>query len=211
MNTSKNIGCIGTVLKLLLFILIIISLFWLFDLFNKVEPPVQAAMVTALVGFGSLVITNLYTTQREINLKLREKKVEVYSELLKSWITAFLDLTLNARENNYQPNSVSRDQTLNKFIEQIKDIKDDLILWGSDEIIKKYSQLTKDYQEENKNDLEQTVSLIMFGKFMLSLRKDIGHNNIGIDEYDLMSIFINDIDDYRELKPEIDKIIESKK
>ncbi|MFM6912254.1 MAG: hypothetical protein ACKPKW_24440, partial [Dolichospermum sp.] len=60
---------IQEILKLLLSLLILLAFFgltiwclwYLVRLFNSVEPPVQAAIITAFVGFASLIISNFYT------------------------------------------------------------------------------------------------------------------------------------------------------
>ncbi|MFM7407177.1 MAG: hypothetical protein ACKO3K_11065 [Cuspidothrix sp.] len=209
---------IQEILKLLLSLLILLPFFgltirclwYLVRLFNSVEPPVQAAIITAFVGFASLIISNFYTRQREINLKLRDKKVEVYSKLIESWIQTFLNVSLKSKNNNnYHVNDLTNDVDLQDFTKTLKEITDDLILWGSDEIIKNYCDLQKTLPNENSSEIVKTVGLINFGKFMLCIRKDLGHSNKGIDEYDLMSLFITDIDNFRVSKSQIDELIKA--
>jgi hypothetical protein len=205
-------------LKTIGFLLILIGFFcltawgiwYIFRLFNSLEPPVEAAIITAIVGFTSLIISNFYTSQREINLKLREKKVEVYSQFLEAWIKTLLNI---AKSNQDVPESNLQDYNKNiqEFSDVLREITDDLILWGSDEIIKEYSDLRIRLPKEDSSEFEKQIGIIKFGKFMLSLRNDIGHKNKGIDEYDLMSLFINDIDKLRVLKPQIDNFFESTK
>ncbi|MFM6076426.1 MAG: hypothetical protein ACKPB9_33385, partial [Dolichospermum sp.] len=176
---------IQEILKLLLSLLILLPFFgltiwclwYLVRLFNSVEPPVQAAIITAFVGFASLIISNFYTRQREINLKLRDKKVEVYSKLIESWIQTFLNVSLKSKNNNnYHVNDLTNDVDLQDFTKTLKEITDDLILWGSDEIIKNYCDLQKTLPNENSSEIVKTVGLINFGKFMLCIRKDLGHS-----------------------------------
>lgn len=184
-------------------------IWYVFGLFNSVQPPVQAAIITAFVGFTSLIISNFYTREREINLKLREKKVEVYSKFIKSWIQTLLNIGLKSNQNSSDSKDVNPDDHLQEFTKTLKEITDDLILWGSDEIIKDYCDLRKKLPNENSTEIAKTSGIISFGKFMLSIRKDLGHSNTGIDEYDLMSLFITDSDKLRALKPEIDKFLKS--
>jgi len=165
-------------------------------------------MITAFVGFSSLIISNFYTSQREINLKLREKKVEVYSKFIESWIQTLLSIGLKSKENSSNNlTSLNTDYLIQDFTNTLKEITDDLILWGSDEIIKNYRDFQKTLPHEYSSEMEKNAGIINFGRFMLAIRKDLGHRNQGIDEYDLMSFFITDIDNFREKKPQIDELI----
>jgi hypothetical protein len=201
---------LSLLILLLFFGLAIWCLWYVVRLFNSVEPPVQAAIITAFVGFTSLIISNFYTRQREINLKLRDKKVEVYSKFIKLWIQTFLSIGLKSQENSSNISTFpNNDDHIGNFTKDFKEITDDLILWGSDDIIKNYCDLQKTFPNENSSEDEKTAGLVNFGKFMLAIRKDLGHRNQGIDEYNLMSLFINDIDNLRVLKPQIDELIKT--
>jgi Co/Zn/Cd efflux system component len=179
-----------------------------FKLFSNLEPPVKAAIITAIVGFTSLTASSFYTSQRETRLKLREKKVEVYSRFLKAWVKALLDIG-KIEVNDETSNQAYQDKIQN-FSKELREITDDLLLWGSDEIIKEYSYLRINLPNESSTDIEKNIGIVRFGKFMLSLRKDLGHNNKNIDEYDLLSLFVNDIDIMRVVKPQIDELLKTK-
>jgi hypothetical protein len=201
---------LSLLILLLFFGLAIWCLWYVVRLFNSVEPPVQAAIITAFVGFTSLIISNFYTRQREINLKLRDKKVEVYSKFIKLWIQTFLSIGLKSQENSSNISTFpNNDDHIGNFTKDFKEITDDLILWGSDNIIKSYCDLQKTLPNENSSSNEKTAGLVNFGKFILAIRKDLGHRNQGIDEYDLMSFFITDIDNFRVSKPQIDELIKA--
>lgn len=76
-KAQENFKVLGSLL-ILIFLLCLgaWTLWYVVGLFNSLEPPVEAAIITAFVGFTSLIISNIYTSQREINLKLREKKLK---------------------------------------------------------------------------------------------------------------------------------------
>jgi hypothetical protein len=197
----------------LLFLSLIAWLGWyLLGLFSSLQPVVQAAFITAIVGFTSLTCSNFYTSQREINLKLREKKVEVYSRFIEGWIKAFLKLAIKIKngEDNYQDAASTE---LQEFSALLLDITDDLILWSSDDVLKKYCEFRENLPGEQSSEFEKQLGFINFCKFMLDIRKDLGHLNKGIDEYDLLSLFLETkaIDEYRKLKPDIDEFLGVKK
>lgn len=120
-----------------------------------------------------------------------------------------LNIGLKSNPNSSDSKNINPDDHLQEFINTLKETKDDLILWGSDEIIKVYCDFEKSLPNENSSEIAKTAGIINFGKFLLSIRKDLGHSNTGIDEYDLISVFVQDIDNYRKIKPQIDEFLKS--
>ena len=151
---------------------------YFFRLFISLQPVVQAALVTATLGFTSLIITNIFTSQREINLKITEKKVEVYSKFVEGWITTLFKLAGESKlKNNLNSEELGNAQPIQEFSNLLLDITDDLILWGSDDIIKKYSEFRENLPDEQSTEIEKQLGFIRFAKFILDIRKDIGHKN----------------------------------
>lgn len=64
-----------------------------------------------------------------------------------------------------------------------------LVLWSSDDVLEtfiKFRQLSA--QPGN------TSTFSLFGKMLLDIRKDLGHQNKGLSELYLLGVFVNDIE-----------------
>ncbi|MDL5055392.1 hypothetical protein QQ056_17825 [Oscillatoria laete-virens NRMC-F 0139] len=138
-----------------------------------------ALTTTGLVGVITLALSNYFTTKREIELKLREDKTKVYSSFIKGWF----NVLLNKDNVNYLD--------IQDFKQFIADFTGDLILWGSDEVIKEYSNFRElaINLEPNPN-----IQILQFEKLMYSMRKDLGHKNKDLYNHELLKLFINDFD-----------------
>ncbi len=68
-----------------------------------------------------------------------------------------------------------------------------LILWGSDNVLKEYSTLLKEFQSSNNKPAHL---MLVFEKLLYAIRSDVGHGNKGLGQRDLLTLFIKDINNY---------------
>ncbi|YCA46020.1 hypothetical protein M1E11_23835 (plasmid) [Bacillus sp. JZ8] len=70
----------------------------------------------------------------------------------------------------------------------------ELILWESEDVRQKYKSYLKCFMRgiEGPNIKMKEIELI---KYLLAIRKDMRHKNKGIERDDILSLFINNIDE----------------
>jgi hypothetical protein len=158
-DNSQNIG-LGII------VVVIIGLItW--ALFHEIsQAPWQFISV-----FGVLLGTLINVTgnfQSQILSDQKVKKIEVYDRVIKF----FYDFTLAEKLGN-QPKS--RDELL----QGLSDIKPDLILWASDNVLSLYIEFQQNINDE------------LFSQLILSMRKDLGHQNNGLNQSKIVHVFTN--------------------
>lgn len=150
---------------------------------KSLPPLVVATLITNFLALPSILVTNTLNAKREINLKVKEKKIEVYSKFIELWVESIYDFTNERVQTN------NCEQKIEEFGQRLHGITDDLILWGSDKVLKEYISLREQFTDENFSHSDQSVSLIQLAKFIMEIRKDLGYKNQNLDEYDLILIF----------------------
>ncbi|WP_429845308.1 hypothetical protein [Brevibacillus sp. FIR094] len=171
---------------------VVIGIYYLFKTawttFMSLDPPVSAALitgsVTALVAVLSLILTKLYERKKEIEQSHRTNKLPLYEE----FISFYFKLLMSSKTG--QPVSEA------EMIEFHTKFTQKLILWGSDDVISAYANFRRVYLNLSKYPPNEL--LLQFEKIMLALRKDTGHKNKKLNTGDLLSLFVNDIDDFLE-------------
>ncbi|MHB8808187.1 MAG: hypothetical protein ACYC59_11500, partial [Anaerolineaceae bacterium] len=157
-------------------------LFW--KSITSLQPDLASALITAsgtvIVVFLSSYVGKYFERKKEIENRQREKKIEVYEEFMQKWFEKLV-------ENKKQEKSFSDDE----FIKFLSKFTQKLILWGSDKVVKKYSQFRK--QSLNTETSDPTLTLYSFEEVLLEIRKDIGHSNSSLIKGDILTLFINDI------------------
>lgn len=142
---------------------------------------IAAAAATALISTFSIIVAKQYERKSVLLDKLREKKTPIYEDYAAFWIKYFV---------GYKPNKKQPiDDSIIKFLE---DFTHRIIVWGSDDVLKAYSDFRK-FTLEIKTEDDQKKFIIMFEALLLKVRKDLGHKNKDISSGDILSLFINDV------------------
>lgn len=152
---------------------------WYLSIIKSLDKQVAAAIIAAsttiLVSVLSLILAKHFENKRLIEKDIRDKKIVVYEKLMKY----FFQLTGTKDKSKIQ----SVDDFYIEFAPSF-------ITWGSDEVIKLWSDFRKVASSSNT-----LATLATFEKLLLIIRKDIGHKNKGIDQNKiLLAAFINDLD-----------------
>lgn len=113
--------------------------------------------------------------KRKIDEAHRSKKVEIYSSLL--------EITTRTLSNHIE-NLTIKPPTEQELIEFMLNFKSQVVLWGSPKVIK--AQL-----EFQKVSSENGDVLLSVDKLYKAIREDIGLSNDGLNERQLVSLFIN--------------------
>lgn len=158
--------------------------------FTSLETGVASA-VAAAAGAILLAVINLTAQRyldrrREIEARQRDKKIDLYQNFVKLWFGVLISPeSIKARAEGVQ--------NVEKYIPELNDITQQLILWGSDGVLKSYSDF-KRYISSSSQSKNHIQILTMFEDLLYEFRRDLGHNNRSLKERDILAVFINDID-----------------
>jgi hypothetical protein len=70
------------------------------------------------------------------------------------------------------------------------DMTPDLVLWASDDVLNLY--ITFRQISTNDPQINPTNPIVLFGKMLLAIRKDLGHQNNNINELSILGTCVND-------------------
>ncbi|ADU29406.1 hypothetical protein [Evansella cellulosilytica] len=149
-----------------------------------IDPQIAAAILTGgftiLLSAITIVISRNYESKQKIKEENRMKKIPVYDEFLK-----FMFRVLD-------PNDNVKDIEIKKFA---KKFNPDLLIWGSSDVVQKYSEYRYAAVSNLKNENRDKINKFKeFETLLLSIRKDLGHKDKNVRENDFLRVFINDID-----------------
>jgi len=173
---------IGLVLLLVVGALLVVIVKAGFGVLASASPEVLAAMIvtsgTILVSVASLILSNRSQSRQQILQAQRERKAEVYEELLEYWFWAMRD-----RRNTPEDERTQRDEKYRATIPQ------KLITWASEDVIKEFTA------QVGPEPGEEETTMLGFEKLLLAVRKDLGHTNKGLAEGDLLRPFLTGVDE----------------
>lgn len=159
---------------------------WFYNQILSVDPRISAALVTGLLAIvaTSLTITipKYLEKKMEVEEHLREKKSETYKELVE---LLFKILMGNKTGEALEEKEVIK--TMSKFTEN-------LILWGSEEVIKAYKDFRIYFMNRKPGDKLTLDAINIMENLLFAIRKDMGHKNKHLKQGDILSLFINDLD-----------------
>ena len=171
-----------------IFVAIALYLAWLvlsfFTNILSAADPTRAAtiigtMITAFVALVSAILTQRLIKLREIEEAHRQKKVEMYQNLIQI-ITSVL-----AGQNEQVSIEAPTEQEL---IDKLFKYKSDVLLWGSPKVIK--SQLEWDQLSSKDGDIFTIVN-----NLYKAIREDMGLSNSGLNNLELIKLFLKDPDE----------------
>lgn len=182
----RNIGT--TILGLIIILGGVGILVWLaWKLFTTASSDIVAAVITASFTLISGVLIVVYSrrqeSKQEIEQEHRKQKIPIYDDFL----LFYLGRLLGSRREGGKPLT---EREMYKFR---LEFTRRLMLWGSDEVVRKYSAMTKviEGEEDASRGLK---TLVYFEQLLYLIRADLGHKNEGLDSGDLLRLFVTDID-----------------
>jgi len=160
---------------------------FLISTFASLDPNVAAAIVagivTVTVSVASLLVSRRLENRAQVIKENREKKIPVYEDLLK-----FMSNLLMANKLGIQV-------TDKETIEFMSDFTQRFMVWGSDEVVEAFGQFRR--TSTVPKELQKPIELMFrYEELILAIRKDLGHGNKDIKRGDILSLFVNDIDNY---------------
>ena len=160
--------------------LIIKFFYWIRSFASNTEAVIVVALITGTLSLLGIVISNIIEYKQNTKRYLYEKKEEAYSEFI---------------EMVYKLQQIQKDGKISE-----KEITKDLIsfsqkltLWGSDEVVRKWIEIRTSSLNSDSNSIN---NLFVLEDIIFFIRKDLGQKNKGLKRGDILSFFINDIDNY---------------
>lgn len=150
---------------------------------KEVAAALIAASATILVSVLSVVGAKYYERKKAIEQEIREKKIPIYSE----FVEFLFKLFLGEKASGQQMKEKDMEKFFMTFTQKI-------IVWGSDEVVSKYSRYRRLLINYNPNDDKTFGAMFELENLLLSIRKDIGHKSKKVNKGDLLGLFINDVD-----------------
>jgi len=181
---NKTIKITSTIFGLILLAGICYGLYLLaievIALLVRLKPEVLVAiigaMATVFAGLAAVIISNKQSKQRDIDESHRAKKVEIYKD--------FLDAVSGqmAKDNEHVSKEGFSEQEL---IDYMVEFKTNILLWGSPQVIK----LQLEFEKVSK---EGGNILVAVNNLYKAIREDIGLSNKGLNDYELIKIYLKD-------------------
>ena len=152
---------------------------------ESTRTPIITAITAIIVTIISVVLTRYFERRADQERAQQEKRIPVYEDFVKE----FLSLIGATKPPSQRKSEMSPEEiytVLGKFTER-------LIVWGSDEVIRHWAAY-RHAMASTTEDRRGLQSLTLMNDFLLALRKDLGLSNRKLEEFDLLRLWINDLD-----------------
>jgi len=143
-----------------------------------------AACATVIVSVATLVYNQRRTKAREIANSHRPQKIDIYKYFMEKAVVGLLRASKEDRTETEQFQTDLQDLFFN--------FTGDVIVWGSPGVIKAYS----DFRACGEGD--QGILLKLDG-MLREIRKDLGNSNWGLNQGDLIALFLTDPESLQKL------------
>jgi len=142
---------------------------------------VLVALLTGFISIIGIVLKVIVESSQKTRFYLTEKREVPYRE--------FLSIMYEIARGK-----ASADDPVT--LEKMWKVFENITLWGSDEVVKKVIL----YKEAANNNADAHTILLKVEAIIFEIRRDIGYSNIGLEEWDLLRIFLIDVDDVKKGK-----------
>ena len=154
-------------------------------------PTISVALITGLLAFISVPVGKYFENRYNIKNQIREERQEIYIHFLDWLIKNVLNAEINKNKD---------------IVKEIKDNQNKIVIYASDKVLKAWTDLKISAlnSEENKKGMteEEYTKYYLINeapkieKLILAIRKELGYKNKKIKQYDILRLYINDIDKY---------------
>lgn len=146
-----------------------------------------APILGGIVGFGVWFIQSRIDRLRREQEKLHDERRKVYSEVLEPFIRIFAGI----KEPQIQQQAIKHMQSLD-----YKRTAFMFTLLGDDNVVHSFNKLmTHVYSLESaeSNDKDRSMILVLWGDFLLEIRRNVGNRNTSLTAIDMLRSQIKDI------------------
>lgn len=154
-------------------------------------PTISVALITGLLAFISLVVGKFLENRYTIKNKIREERQKVYTDFLDWLIDNILLAKINGNDN---------------IVEEIKEQQELITIYASDKVLKAWAKFkdismhtvmnNTELSKEEKTKIFINEEAPYIEKLILAIREELGYKNKDIKTYDILRLYVNDIDKY---------------
>ena len=184
-------GLISIVLALLFLILLVYVIYLLFTEIDKeITVSLIVAFLTAIIAVLINTIGKRQEKKMKIDFELRVKKEPTYEKIINFFLRLFMAENPNLKGIIEKPSE-------EEMFDFIYKTTDQLILWGSDDVIKAWITLREALVKQQSKKLSKKEiknNMFLLENLFYEIRKDLGYKNKDLEKGDLLRFFINDID-----------------
>ena len=169
--------------------------------FSNSDPVSLLAILISIASFAGSVIIIFYENQikktNSVQEKLREDRRKFYFDLLDPYLFLFRSISMQNLSNQEiktpDDQAAKRTAIENEFLQkalspEYKKTSAELILLGSDKVIKAYNELvhyTALKETTVDNDTDLTI-IVLFASLFLEIRKDLGAHKTKLAEDEIL-------------------------
>lgn len=149
------------------------------------DPDPQVAAASALAGATVVVVplTRWYDRRRLREEPLQSRKVEVYERFIRGFLDNFFDNKRGGMDDE-------------KVASFMFGVTPDLTIWASDDVVRRWSLLRRRWANADPSQEPDSSKLYELEALLLSIRSDLGHSNKGLEDGDLLGLWVNDVGEW---------------
>ena len=148
------------------------------------DPRLLAAFITLFgtvaISVISVVMTRRWEQRLAVEQERRNRKIPSYEEFLEF----LFQLLKSSKDKEQSISQEDMEKSLTKFTQK-------LVLWGDDEVIKEFLN----WRRAAVRGGAGAEMVFTFERILYAIRSDLGHSNKGLGRGDLLSLFVNDMDE----------------
>ncbi len=173
-------------------------------LIDQISLNIPTAIVTAGLTLFAALLTQTWLGERQhkrdVHMKLREQKTGQYDDFISYWMDMLI-----LPESRAQWATGKVDQ--NQLIRDMNTLSKPMMLWASNDVVRAYSEFKSSTtklvpgQVGSPEQLHRHMeTLLLFEQIIFRIREDVGHDPSGSRQYDILSFFVNDLDELKDEK-----------
>ncbi|MBR3249986.1 MAG: hypothetical protein IKF83_04785 [Clostridia bacterium] len=161
-------------------------------------PTIAVALITGLLAFISVPVGKYFENKYAIKNQIRKEREEIYIDFL-NWI---IKNVLNGEISNNE-----------NIVNEIKEYQNKLVIYASDNVLKSWTtfknsiiNINSKNQDSNKEEnIKKYINnqATKIERLILDIRKELGYKNKNIKQFDILSLYINNIENYIEISSKI--------
>ena len=154
-------------------------------------PTIAVALVTGLLAFISAIVGKVVENKFSIDNQIRKERQEIYINFL-DWLV-----------NNVLYAEISNNKNI---VSELRDQQKKMTIYASDNVLKAWSMFKnismnsvlnkQGLSKEEKTNYYIENEAPYIEKLILAIRKELGYKNKNIKDYDILKLYINDINKY---------------
>ncbi|MBG0504952.1 hypothetical protein GBO30_06820 [Elizabethkingia anophelis] len=152
---------------------------------DKINANLFVAIIGASVTFTGYFLTRYFERKKIVEIEIRNKKIPIYEEFFEFYFRIMF------QEKN------KKEITTEEIIDFFRSFNQKAIIWFPDEILKGYIDWKNNLIKFSNKDIELKDIILYQEEFMKKIRKDIGQSNKTLNNWDISSLYINDLDNFK--------------